>query len=655
MTNPVFIRMRFAFKLTFAILLALVLAFVFDLATPRWAALSAALVAAGPAYAVGGEPFSGALRHRSVLRIIGTFAGCLIGILIIINTARAPAMMLMLCCIWAGFCSWLASIVRLENSYAFSLAGYTALIIVVTVSPNEASLLEAPRFAVERCSEIVLGILCVILADILFSPRSIKQDIDRLIDKVLVDQYRLMQLCVNGAEREEVDRVWSELVKNTNALNGMRTHLMLESPRWQRVNQRMKVLNTLSLSMITQACETFLILDNHPQRLRQATRELFDEPATTHQEVHRRMKLLRQILPHHPIDEAVVSLSNWVGASSRYLLVAKGIHTNASVSKVEEGILKSEVVVKVASSEGHHAVMNGLRTWIAAVVAGAIWLWTGWTAGPSMMVMLAIVISLAIRAPNPRRMATDFTFGMLLSIPVGGFYFAVIMPATEQSLLLLCISLGIMTFVIGLAVQKRLLGSMGAMLGIINVLVLNNPMSFNFTQFIDGAFGQFVGCLVSLLVVLLIRDKSKGRTGRTLLNRFVSSAVAALTTRPTQRKQNHLPALYQQLNQLLAMFPGDIAKYRLALLLILAHQRLLRAHVPQNDDLSAYHRRIRHTADRVVAATTHAKRSYYYFRLLSELAVYQSKLVDYQADSHIVELVQRLQDTLHEYQTALIP
>jgi len=71
--------------------------------------------------------------------------------------------------------------------------------------------------------------------------------------------------------------------------------------------------------------------------------------------------------------------------------------------------------------------------------------------------------------------------------------------------------------------------------------------------------------------------------------------------------------------------------------------------------LSAYHRRIRHTADRVVAATTHAKRSYYYFRLLSELAVYQSKLVDYQADSHIVELVQRLQDTLHEYQTALIP
>ncbi|UMG82746.1 FUSC family protein [Klebsiella pneumoniae] len=45
------------------------------------------------------------------------------------------------------------------------LAGYTALIIVITIQPEP---LLTPQFAVERCSEIVIGIVCAIMADLLF-------------------------------------------------------------------------------------------------------------------------------------------------------------------------------------------------------------------------------------------------------------------------------------------------------------------------------------------------------------------------------------------------------------------------------------------------------------------------------------------------------
>ena len=188
-----FPRMRFALKLTFAILFALILGFHLELVTPRWSAMTAAIVVAGPAFVAGGEPFSGAIRHRGWLRIIGTFIGCLAALVIMIATIRAPVVMLLLCCIWAGFCTWWSSLVRVENSYALGLAGYTALIIVVT-SANTP--LQTPQFAVERCSEIVLGIVSAVIADLLFSPRSIKADIDRLVEKLLVDQYRLMQLCL---------------------------------------------------------------------------------------------------------------------------------------------------------------------------------------------------------------------------------------------------------------------------------------------------------------------------------------------------------------------------------------------------------------------------------------------------------------------------
>jgi uncharacterized membrane protein YccC len=57
-------HIRFAVKLATAIVLALFVGFHFQLETPRWAVLTAAIVAAGPAFAAGGEPYSGAIRDR---------------------------------------------------------------------------------------------------------------------------------------------------------------------------------------------------------------------------------------------------------------------------------------------------------------------------------------------------------------------------------------------------------------------------------------------------------------------------------------------------------------------------------------------------------------------------------------------------------------
>ncbi|SUH34628.1 fusaric acid resistance protein FusB/ fusaricacid resistance protein FusC [Salmonella enterica subsp. enterica] len=97
------------------------------------------------------------------------------------------------------------------------LSGYTALIIVITIQTEP---LLTPQFALERCSEIVIGIGCAILADLLFSPRSIKQEVDRELDSLLVAQYQLMQLCIKHGDSEEVDNAWGDLVRRTAALEG---------------------------------------------------------------------------------------------------------------------------------------------------------------------------------------------------------------------------------------------------------------------------------------------------------------------------------------------------------------------------------------------------------------------------------------------------
>ncbi len=643
-------HVRFALKLASAIVLALFVGFHFQLETPRWAVLTAAIVTAGPAFAAGGEPYSGAIRYRGMLRIIGTFIGCIAALIIITLMIRAPLLMVMVCCVWAGFCTWISSLVRVENSYAWGLAGYTALIIVITIQTEP---LLAPQFAVERCSEIVVGIVCAIVADLLFSPRSIKQEIDRELDSLIVAQYQLMQLCIKHGDSEEVDKAWGTLVRRTTGLAGMRSNLNMESSRWARAVRRLRGIDTLSLTLITQSCETYLIQNTRPELITDTFRELFADPVENVQDVHRQLKRMRRAIAWTGERDTPVTIYSWVGAATRYLLLKRGVTGNTSISAIEEEVLQGEVVVKPASAERHHAMVNFWRTTISCMLGALFWLWTGWTSGNGTMVMIAVVTSLAMRLPNPRMVAIDFVYGTLAALPIGAFFFLVVIPSTQQSMLLLCLSLAVLAFFIGIEVQKRRLGSLGALASTINIIVLDNPMTFHFSQFLDSALGQIVGCVLALMVILLVRDNSQARTGRVLLNQFVAAAISSLTTNSARRKENHLPALYQQLFLLLNKFPGDVAKFRLALSMIIAHQRLRDAPVPINDDLSAFHRQMRRTADRVISASSDEKRRYYFSRLLEELEVYQEKLHIWQAPPQVTEPVKRLAGMLHRYQHAL--
>lgn len=644
--------LRFPIKLTFALVAALMIGFHLNLETPRWAVMTAGIVAGGTAFAAGGDPYSGALRYRGILRIIGTFIGCIAALVIMIATVRAPVVMLLLCCIWAGLCVWLSSLIKVENSYALGLAGYTALIIVVTANANSGLTL-VPQYAVERCSEIILGILCAILADMIFSPRSIKKVIDAEVESLLVAHYRLLQLCVAHEDKEEVDKAWGALVRRTTALSSMRSQLMMESSRWQNTSRRLQMLNTLSLTLITQAAETFLIQNSRPDYIPTQYRVLTGKEAATAEAVHKRMKTLRRLIAAGS-KTAPETLESWVEAATEYQLLINGIKSNGRITDLEERILQREVVIQARSAETHHAMTNGIRTFVATALGSLFWLYTGWTSGSGCMVMLGVITALAMRMPNPLMMAKDFVYGMTVAVPLGALYFMYILPNTQQSATLLCIAIGLLGFISGMLIQRRQIGTLGAMVGTINVLVLDNPMQFNFTVFIDSALGQWIGSFVALMVILLIRDKSKARTGRKLLNRFMYAAVSAMTTNQARRRENHLPALYQQLFLLLNLFPGDIDKYRIALTLIIGHQRLRAADVPVNADLSAYHRQLRHTADRVISVRSDEKRRYYFERLLKELDVYQHKLAHYDAPDSVTEPVKRLAEMLTKYQNTLV-
>lgn len=63
--------------------------------------------------------------------------------------------------------------------------------------------------------------------------------------------------------------------------------------------------------------------------------------------------------------------------------------------------------------------------------------------------------------------------------------------------------------------------------------------------------------------------------------------------------------------------------FALALTMIIAHQRLRDAPIPVNEDLSAFHRQMRRTADHVISARSDDKRRRYFGQLLEELEIYR--------------------------------
>lgn len=560
------LRLRTALKLSVAVSLALFLGFHFQLEVPRWAAITAALVIAGPAFVAGEEPYTGAVLHRSLLRIFGSLLGCLAALIIIMATAPAPTLMLLLCCLWIGLCTWRSTLVSPDRSYGWALSGYTALIIVVTAMSTPGAIGLAPKFVIERSAEILLGVGSAVIAEIVFLPRSAKAEVDSLSEQLLVAHYQIIRdLCLSPQTLLPMPR-WVTLQRQTARLGQVARHLALEHPHRYRAAQRAERLFRLSLTLLTQAYALQCLLLQTPDPMQKDIARIFVHEAHSPEDIRQQIKHLHWL--HYTSSPGIpVVLLRWLGNMLRYRLLLQGISASQAIHPVEKKLLEKTETATLKSAEQHFALINGLRAFTASFAGALLWGWTGWSAGSSFMIIIAVMCSLVMRTPSPIRTALDFIQGMLFSLPLGALYFLIIIPATQQSLFLLLFSISILIFITGWAGQKQIPGMMGTIVGTLGLLVLSNPMSFNFLSFVDSALGQLIGSGITFLVILLAGDNSTARTQRALLCSLIRPAIRQLFARPN-KTEDMLPALYAYLERLRQVAPGDEQGQRLAMNLI---------------------------------------------------------------------------------------
>ncbi|EUC11690.1 UNVERIFIED_ORG: putative membrane protein YccC [Burkholderia sp. CF145] len=150
----------FSLKTFLAGMLALYIAFWFDLPRPYWALASVYIVS---------NPFVGATRSKALYRVIGTVLGALASVALVPPFAETPYLLSALIALWTGVFVYISISTRAARSYVFLLASYSLSVIALPALSNPLSIFDV---AVARTEEITLGIVCAsIVGSVLFPSR----------------------------------------------------------------------------------------------------------------------------------------------------------------------------------------------------------------------------------------------------------------------------------------------------------------------------------------------------------------------------------------------------------------------------------------------------------------------------------------------------
>jgi uncharacterized membrane protein YccC len=153
--------MIFAAKTTLSALIALLVAFTFNLDQPQWALLTVFIVA---------QPQSGLVLAKSFYRIIGTFIGAAVALIFISLFAQERVLFLGALAFWVGLCTFASQYARNFIAYAFVLSGYTVAIVGI---PGALDAANAFYIAMARVTEISLGIIVTTTVNHVVFPRSL--------------------------------------------------------------------------------------------------------------------------------------------------------------------------------------------------------------------------------------------------------------------------------------------------------------------------------------------------------------------------------------------------------------------------------------------------------------------------------------------------
>jgi len=507
----------FALRTITAGLLTLYLAFLFDLDQPKWSIMAVVIVS---------QPLAGMALARSFGQVIGTTLGAAVAVVIMAIFPQAPVPFVMTLSLWLALCTAGGTLLRYTSSQAFVLSGYTAVVVGLLAVPDlEGTFL----LAVTRVTETLLAVACVCVVSLLTArPEAVAKDYFARIDQVI----KLLATHASAAIRTEESeddfhRRQMQLLAQISALEGVRRHLYYDAPRLRSADDLVQLLGNQLLLLTARLTalrhQRELLLERWEGEIPGEIQHLLNEELTFLDELARQGRALSSEKRHQfaalqqrfdalayrseqltePLKATLRSLSwslRWEQAR-----MLQQLETILELSDAIQSGRKASSVFRGQANPLHLdftlATMNAIRAFCALMVAGLIWIETGWDGARGGMIVAGILCSLMATFPRPLLAAQSYARGLGLALVVSAVLEFALVPMIS-SFELLALLLAPLLYAVAVGLSSPPTTGTGIGLGLSTFLLLG-PQNIGLGQNTAIQWFEFAGAYTCATVLAL--------------------------------------------------------------------------------------------------------------------------------------------------------
>ncbi|MFZ5784418.1 MAG: FUSC family protein [Pseudomonadota bacterium] len=519
----------FSLKTFAAAILALLISYWLEVKEPQWSVITAYLVA---------QPLVGAMWAKSAYRIAGTVVGSAFAIFCVGLLAQAGPLFILVMALWIGACAFGATLTRNYASYGFALAGFSAPMIAFESMAAPAL---GWSLAVDRTTEVILGIVCAGFVHALVLPRYARDALGASLDNTFAGLARYAAIVVRpGTPDDAFTQMRRRMTADVLKFDALRSYAVFESATLRREDGALARVIDAFLGLMSVARGLHLRLERLHQDEDPAIARLLDpvlgriadelegiagDPrgpkapgvAATLQRMRRELVQARDGLEAMAGTENAEILANGLLVLHRTDdMVEALLHVVAAATGSPAGAdAEAPLAFSSIRPDPAAAAVQALRAAAALGLVGVYWLASAWTAGVSAMTGLAIVIVMFISAPNQVKQATDYVVGVILAMVVAFFARAFILPQLGDFVPLAAL-IGIVTIPAGMFMTSPAWGLIATAFAAFyaSQLGLSNLPSFDTASYIDGSLGLLLGLGAGVLAIELILPYDHGAMRR---------------------------------------------------------------------------------------------------------------------------------------------
>jgi uncharacterized membrane protein YccC len=527
----------FSLKTFAAAILALVISYWLEVKEPQWAVFTTYLLA---------QPLVGAIWAKGAFRLAGTVGGAVFAVLCVGLFAQAGPLFILAMALWLAICAYGATLARNYASYGFALAAFSAPLIGFgsIATPDQVW-----AMAVDRTTEVALGIVCVGLVHMVVLPRYAGDALSASLASTFSSLAHFAAIILRPDTPEKVFAdIRRQMSEEAIKFDSLRSYAVFETPELRGHDEALSRMMRAFLGLLSVGRGLYVRLDDlrrhqdqnmaaHLDPVLNKLADLFDAIAADRggphsPAVNAALSAARDLIGQAQTQlEAMVESEPLESLANGLLVLQRIGDMIGSLSRVVVGVTTAPVepsgprVVAAIERDRGAALAQAARAASALILIGMFWIASAWTAGAMAMTGLAIMMVFFVTAEKPGRVALSYVLVIALAMTVAFFAMAFIMPRLgDFPMLAALLAVVLIPTGIIMSIPRYTFLATAFAAFFLSQLGLSNMPSFDTASYIDNSVGLLLGLGAGVLAIDLILPYDPAATRR----REWAEVVAAL-------------------------------------------------------------------------------------------------------------------------------